>query len=147
MHLAHELGLSPDEQPSPRVAALASLASFSVGAIIPVLPFLLGFGTLWWGLLAGAAGLLAAGFAAASSPTATRSRALASNCSSAASPWQRLRHRQAARGVCTRVNGATALAQRTLGRSSPQSRRLNACPAQSSLMRCLTSFDAFHPVA
>ncbi len=55
VHLAHELGLSPDEQPSPRVAALASLASFSVGAIIPVLPFLLGFGTLWWGLLFGAA--------------------------------------------------------------------------------------------
>ena len=65
VHLAHELGLSPDEQPSPRVAALASLASFSVGAIIPVLPFLLGFGTLWWGLLFGAVGLLAAGFAAA----------------------------------------------------------------------------------
>ena len=65
VHLAHELGLSPDEQPTPRVAALASLASFSVGAIIPVLPFLLGFGTLWWGLLFGAAGLLAAGFAAA----------------------------------------------------------------------------------
>lgn len=30
-----------------------------------MLPFLLGFGTLWWGLLFGAAGLLAAGFAAA----------------------------------------------------------------------------------
>lgn len=65
VHLAHELGLRPDEQPSPMVAAVASFISFSVGAIIPVLPFLLGFGTLWWGLLFGGVGLLAAGFAAA----------------------------------------------------------------------------------
>lgn len=40
VHLAHELGLSPDEKQSPKVAAIASLLSFSVGAIIPVLPFL-----------------------------------------------------------------------------------------------------------
>lgn len=65
VHLAHELGLSPDERPSPFVAAVSSLAAFSVGAIIPVLPFLIGFGTLWWGLLFGGAGLLAAGFVAA----------------------------------------------------------------------------------
>lgn len=65
VHLAHELGLSPDEQPSPRVAAFASLISFSIGAIIPVLPFLFGFGTLWWALLFGGIGLLVAGFAAA----------------------------------------------------------------------------------
>ena len=65
VHLAHELGLSPDEKQSPRVAAIASLVSFSVGAIIPVLPFLIGFGTLGWGLLFGGVGLLAAGFAAA----------------------------------------------------------------------------------
>jgi len=65
VHLAHELGLSPDEQPSPKVAAVSSFVAFSVGAIIPVLPFLLGFGTLWWGLLFGGIGLLAAGFTAA----------------------------------------------------------------------------------
>ncbi len=65
VHLAHELGLSPDERPSPYVAAGASLAAFSAGAIIPVLPFLLGFGTIWWGLGFGAAGLLLAGFLAA----------------------------------------------------------------------------------
>lgn len=65
VHLAHELGLSPDEQPSPWVAAFSSFLAFGIGAVIPVLPYLLGFGTLWWGLLFGAVGLLAAGFTAA----------------------------------------------------------------------------------
>jgi len=65
VHLAHELGLSPDDRPSPMVAAVSSLVAFSVGAVIPVLPFMLGFGDLWWGLLFGGAGLLTAGFAAA----------------------------------------------------------------------------------
>lgn len=65
VHLAHELGLNPDEQPSPMVAALSSFAAFSIGAAIPVLPFFFAFGTLWWGLAFGAAGLLAAGFLAA----------------------------------------------------------------------------------
>lgn len=65
VHLAHELGLSPDERPSPMVAAVSSLISFGIGAVIPVLPFVLGFGTLWWGLLFGGAGLLIAGFTAA----------------------------------------------------------------------------------
>ncbi len=67
VHLAHELGLSPDDddRPSPFVAATSSLVAFSVGAVIPVLPFLIGFGTLWWGLLFGGVGLLLAGFVAA----------------------------------------------------------------------------------
>lgn len=65
VHLAHELGLSPDERPSPMVAAFSSLLAFSIGAVIPVLPFLFGFGTLAWGLAFGGVGLLVAGFAAA----------------------------------------------------------------------------------
>lgn len=65
VHLAHELGLAPDNRPSPAVAAISSFIAFAVGAIIPVLPFLIGFGTLWWGLAFGAAGLLIAGFVAA----------------------------------------------------------------------------------
>lgn len=65
VHLAHELGLRPDEQPSPYVAATSSFVAFSVGAVIPVLPYLLGFGGLWWALGFGALGLLAAGFTAA----------------------------------------------------------------------------------
>lgn len=65
VHLAHELGLSVDERQSPVVAAISSFVAFSIGALIPVLPFLFGFGTLWWGLAFGAVGLLAAGFFAA----------------------------------------------------------------------------------
>lgn len=65
VHLAHELGLRPDEEPSPVVAAISSFIAFSIGAIIPVLPFFFGFGNLGWALLFGAVGLLAAGFTAA----------------------------------------------------------------------------------
>lgn len=66
VHLAHELGLSLEDRASPMVAALSSLASFTVGALIPILPFLLGFGTLWWGVAFGGVGLLLAGGIAAS---------------------------------------------------------------------------------
>lgn len=65
VHLAHELGLSPEEKPSPWVAAISSFISFSVGAVIPVLPFLFAFGDLWWGLAFGGVGLLVAGGVAA----------------------------------------------------------------------------------
>ncbi|WP_125100783.1 VIT1/CCC1 transporter family protein [Leucobacter chromiireducens] len=65
VHLAHELGLSPEEKPSPWVAAVSSLVSFSAGALIPILPFLFGFGTLGWGLAFGGIGLLLAGGLAA----------------------------------------------------------------------------------
>jgi VIT1/CCC1 family predicted Fe2+/Mn2+ transporter len=40
-----ELGLAPGDLGSPWVAALSSFGSFAVGALIPVLPFLLGAGT------------------------------------------------------------------------------------------------------
>jgi vacuolar iron transporter family protein len=39
-----ELGLDPDELGSPWGAALSSFAAFSIGAVIPLLPFLLGNG-------------------------------------------------------------------------------------------------------
>ena len=65
VHLAHELGLSPDERPSPMVASVSSFIAFSIGAIIPVLPFLFAFGNLWWGLGFGAVGLVLAGSLAA----------------------------------------------------------------------------------
>jgi VIT1/CCC1 family predicted Fe2+/Mn2+ transporter len=65
VHLAHELGLSPEDRPSPWVAAFSSLLAFGVGAIIPILPFILGFGTLGWGLALGGVGLLLAGGIAA----------------------------------------------------------------------------------
>jgi VIT1/CCC1 family predicted Fe2+/Mn2+ transporter len=47
VHAMEELGVNPSELPSPFVAAGASLVSFAVGAIIPLLPFVLGFDALW----------------------------------------------------------------------------------------------------
>jgi VIT1/CCC1 family predicted Fe2+/Mn2+ transporter len=57
VHAMQELGIDPGDLPSPYVAAVASLISFSIGAIIPLLPFLLGFDAL--GVALGLAGLAA----------------------------------------------------------------------------------------
>jgi VIT1/CCC1 family predicted Fe2+/Mn2+ transporter len=46
MHVREELGIDHHELPSPYVAAGASLVTFAVGALIPLLPFLLGFDSL-----------------------------------------------------------------------------------------------------
>ena len=61
LHVVAELGLSPEDKPSPRVAAVSSLVTFAVGAVIPLLPYLFGFSLLWIALLAGGIGLFAAG--------------------------------------------------------------------------------------
>ena len=42
VHTLEELGVDPGELPSPAVAAGASLASFAVGALVPLLPYLAG---------------------------------------------------------------------------------------------------------
>src|SRR3954467_13596019 len=47
IHVREELGVDPDNLPSPYVAAFSSLASFAVGAFIPLLPYLLGSHKLW----------------------------------------------------------------------------------------------------
>jgi len=46
MHVREELGVDHHELPSPYVAAAASLVTFAVGALIPLLPYLLGFKSL-----------------------------------------------------------------------------------------------------
>jgi len=46
VHVREELGVDHNELPSPFVAAAASLITFAVGALIPLLPFLLGFDSL-----------------------------------------------------------------------------------------------------
>lgn len=46
MHVREELGVDHHDLPSPYVAAGASLVTFAVGALIPLLPFLLGFSSL-----------------------------------------------------------------------------------------------------
>lgn len=64
-HLIQELGVDPSEKPSPRVAAISSFLMFAIGAIIPLIPYLLGFESLPAGLICGGIGLLIAGGLAA----------------------------------------------------------------------------------
>jgi VIT1/CCC1 family predicted Fe2+/Mn2+ transporter len=61
LHIVAEIGLSPDEKPSPRVAAVSSLLTFSIGAVFPLLPYLFGLSLLWVALVSGGVGLLVAG--------------------------------------------------------------------------------------
>ena len=42
VHVTQELGVDPDEQPSPWTAAVSSFVCFAVGGIVPLIPFLLG---------------------------------------------------------------------------------------------------------
>jgi VIT1/CCC1 family predicted Fe2+/Mn2+ transporter len=50
VHAREELGVDPDELASPGLAAVSSFVSFGVGALVPVLPYLLGANTLLPGL-------------------------------------------------------------------------------------------------
>ncbi|MCA1006551.1 VIT1/CCC1 transporter family protein [Rhodococcus hoagii] len=65
IHITHELGVNPQEKPSPLVAAGSSFVMFAIGAIIPLIPYLLGFESLIAGLALGGVGLLFAGGLAA----------------------------------------------------------------------------------
>jgi VIT1/CCC1 family predicted Fe2+/Mn2+ transporter len=64
-HLVQELGVDPREKPSALVAAASSFVLFAIGAIVPLIPYLLGFESLWAGLACGGVGLLIAGAIAA----------------------------------------------------------------------------------
>jgi vacuolar iron transporter family protein len=46
VHAMEELGVNPAELPSPLVAAGASMASFAIGALIPLIPYLAGLNVL-----------------------------------------------------------------------------------------------------
>jgi VIT1/CCC1 family predicted Fe2+/Mn2+ transporter len=61
VHAQEELGVDPDEQPSPWTAAISSFICFSIGAFIPLVPYLFGSTVLWPALVAGGAGLFLAG--------------------------------------------------------------------------------------
>lgn len=61
IHAREELGVDPEELPSPMVAALSSFGSFALGALLPVLPYLLGAGALWPAVLLALLGLFACG--------------------------------------------------------------------------------------
>jgi vacuolar iron transporter family protein len=45
-HVREELGIDPDDLPSPQTAAIASFASFTLGALLPLSPFLAGYPNL-----------------------------------------------------------------------------------------------------
>ena len=60
-HITLELGIDPEEQPSPVTAAVLSFFCFAAGAILPLLPFLFGLPSLLAGIGVGAAGLFATG--------------------------------------------------------------------------------------
>jgi VIT1/CCC1 family predicted Fe2+/Mn2+ transporter len=64
-HVREELGVDPDEQPSPYTAGALSFVTFALGAFLPVLPYLLGATTLLWSLILGAVMLFGMGGAVA----------------------------------------------------------------------------------
>ncbi|ATL27020.1 VIT1/CCC1 transporter family protein [Streptomyces formicae] len=61
IHAREELGIDPGDLPSPTVAAVSSFGSFALGALLPVLPYLLGATVLWPALLLAMIGLFACG--------------------------------------------------------------------------------------
>jgi vacuolar iron transporter family protein len=63
IHAQEELGVDPAQLPSPWTAALSSLASFSVGALVPLIPYWFGVSTLWWSAVLAVVALFLAGAA------------------------------------------------------------------------------------
>ena len=61
IHAREELGVDPDALPSPWTAAGSSFASFTVGGLLPLLPYLLGADSLLAATALAAVGLFAAG--------------------------------------------------------------------------------------
>lgn len=71
VHVTQELGVDPDEQPSPLAAGISSFLCFSIGALFPLMPYLLGYSSLLAGLGIGGVGLFAAGAIASRFTTRT----------------------------------------------------------------------------
>jgi VIT1/CCC1 family predicted Fe2+/Mn2+ transporter len=61
VHVREELGLDPDDLPSATLAAGSSFLSFAIGALLPVLPYLLGASGLLPAILLTVAGLFVCG--------------------------------------------------------------------------------------
>jgi VIT1/CCC1 family predicted Fe2+/Mn2+ transporter len=61
VHVREELGVDPNDLPSPWLAAGSSFVAFAVGAVIPLLPFLLGVVSVWPALLLSVVGLVVTG--------------------------------------------------------------------------------------
>lgn len=65
IHAQEELGVDPHQLPSPWTAAYSSLLAFSVGAFIPLLPYVLGAQTVWISAILAVVALFGAGVGAA----------------------------------------------------------------------------------
>ncbi|MFI9718798.1 VIT1/CCC1 transporter family protein [Streptomyces sp. NPDC052396] len=61
IHAREELGIDPSDLPSPMTAAVASFGSFALGALLPLLPYLVGMTVLWPAVLLALFGLFACG--------------------------------------------------------------------------------------
>jgi len=61
VHAREELGIDPDDLPSPWTAAGSSFASFTAGGLLPLVPYLLGADSLRVAAVLAAIGLFAAG--------------------------------------------------------------------------------------
>jgi VIT1/CCC1 family predicted Fe2+/Mn2+ transporter len=61
VHVREELGVDPNDLPSPWVAAGSSFAAFAFGAVIPLLPFLFGASSVLPALLLSVIGLVVTG--------------------------------------------------------------------------------------
>ena len=61
IHAREELGIDPHDLPSPAVAGVSSFVSFALGAVLPVLPYLLGAHTLVPSLVLALLGLFGCG--------------------------------------------------------------------------------------
>jgi VIT1/CCC1 family predicted Fe2+/Mn2+ transporter len=61
LHARDELGIDPHELPSPALAGVASLFAFSLGAVLPLLPYLAGAKTLAYSLVLAGLALLIGG--------------------------------------------------------------------------------------
>jgi vacuolar iron transporter family protein len=64
IHAQEELGVDPTQLPSPVTAATSSFVSFCVGALLPLLPYALGAGSLWISGIVAVLALFGAGVAA-----------------------------------------------------------------------------------
>ena len=61
IHAREELGIDPDDLPSPWVAAVSSFLSFALGAFVPIVPLLFGGTSMLWVAAISAVGLFCSG--------------------------------------------------------------------------------------
>lgn len=61
VHVREELGVDPDDLPSPMAAAASSFVAFAIGALLPLLPFILGAASVLPALVISGLALVATG--------------------------------------------------------------------------------------